>query len=301
MSVMEFYVGVGVAVMAMGSILLNCLLLCVVLTIRNRKLELNFSIALAVFGIIKPAITLSTTAFVLVTNPDASLMNQACRVKGPFDFICTFANMALVAIVARLRCSTVLGKAIHTAECVAFGTFSVMYSCVIGVVGFNDLFRASPSGVDCSSSSSENISSAVLVFLLGFALLLFSVVALVSYFSILYFLKSQYATLNKEHSTNLIPKNTPTLRPVFIRTLAVCSIFFFFVIPASILIMVEATTTIPPFLSLAISICLALDALANPCLVLFAHSVIYSRLKLYIRRLSQTTSDASPQCSYPSP
>ncbi|KAI0217216.1 hypothetical protein L0F63_003157, partial [Massospora cicadina] len=253
------------------------------LTIKERRADMRLSVGLALVGIIKPTITISTTAYLLVSNPSISSIDAACKLKGPVDFICTYASMLLVAIVARLRSSVVIGKVVLKLEWATVAIFTAVYCCTVALVACNDEYRASPSGVDCSPSSQTSTSSAMLLSLLGAALFMFSLVALACYANILIYLRRQHRAISKP-TVPLLPQHPRILRPVFIRTFAVCSIYIFLIVPASVLILLEALVqlSISKTLSLIISICLALDAAANPCLTLLAHSVIYDHLKAFI-------------------
>ncbi|KAJ9078813.1 hypothetical protein DSO57_1002874 [Entomophthora muscae] len=277
---MEFYSGLLFVLLGVVAILMNMMLIGIVIGIPNRKRELNLSLMLAIVDTINPVTAITTTAYVLVTGKGPEQMQGACKVKGPIDFLIIYASMLLVAVVARSRLAVVLDKHIHIIEKIALFLYTAFYCGVVVWIGYYDEYQVSPSGVDCAPNAHLNTRSALLVFLLGLSLLISTAIALSCYSSILWFLYRNYRNL--EHTTNkptvsLIPRASNVNRQVIYRTAAVCSVYLLLSVPAGILLMMEATVTLPytDTLSFVISVCVSLSTIANPCLVLFAHSIIY--------------------------
>ncbi|KAJ9055337.1 hypothetical protein DSO57_1004854 [Entomophthora muscae] len=67
---------------------------------------------------------------------------------------------------------------------------------------------------------------------------------------------------------------------VIIRVFSICLIYLFLNVPTYLLIMLEASqkTNGSQFLNLIISILISLNVIANPALILFAHSLIFDQL-----------------------
>ncbi|KAJ9064277.1 hypothetical protein DSO57_1032228 [Entomophthora muscae] len=254
------------------AVLCNSLLIRLSRRIPQRSTELKFAVMLASIDMAIPTLAIGTSLLANWHADGLERLQALCQVKGPIDFLLQYLSLLVVAIIAMVRFSKVRGTQIPAKVWTLVIVYTTLYFTLVLLTALNSEFYTSPSGCDCAPVAKASFLSALVVFWLGFSMLIFLPITLYCYTGILSYVRETRAKVNTTHIS----------RRVLARVISTCIIYFILVLPSSIFIMMEAThnSAILDKLSLAISILMALIPVANPCLVLFAHSLIFEQLKL---------------------
>ncbi|KAJ9072960.1 hypothetical protein DSO57_1021588 [Entomophthora muscae] len=276
---MEWYVFLGNGLLMIGTlaVVMNCILILVSLRIGVRKVDVDLAVVLAAVDIALTSITLCTTAVLLVSGRDLSSLDRICLVKGPVDFLGLFVSALLVMLIAIKRYMCAFDKRVPKVLVLGMLGYSLGYVTLVAVTVVRGEFSKSPSGIDCAPNALASASAASLVFMLGFSLLVFLLVTLACYLRICVLLMFQL----EQKPSSVFRRIRLAVRPI-----AITSTYFVLIAPSSVLIMMESFGTsvdVAEKASIVISVCLYSVSLANPCLVLFAHTLFYDRLWACVR------------------
>ncbi|KAJ9055336.1 hypothetical protein DSO57_1004853 [Entomophthora muscae] len=252
------------------AVMTNLLLLCIARQLRNHTSEIKFAMLLALvdmgLGILIVCTSLLNTWF-------DNGFETFCKIKGPIDFLLLYLSPVLVAIIAMERYCKVRGTTISSSTWAAMAMYTVAYSSLIALAAAQSEFSTSLSGCDCTPIATNSLISAAVLFMLGFSMFLSLIVAIFSYLRILCFIN--VFQINKTY--NPLAKRTK----VYLRVITICLIYLLLIAPASILIMLEGSrnSNESNVLNITVSLLVAMNDIANPCLILFAHSLIFDQLK----------------------
>ncbi|KAJ9088024.1 hypothetical protein DSO57_1027217 [Entomophthora muscae] len=272
------------------AVLCNSLLIRLARRIPQRSTELRFAVMLASIDMAIPTLAIGTSLLANWHADGLERLQALCQVKGPIDFLLQYLSLLIVAIIAMERFSKVRGTQIPAMVWNLVIVYTTVYFTLVLMTALSNEFYTSPSGCDCAPVAKTSFLSALVIFGLGFSMFLSLAITLYCYTGILGYVRETGAKLN----------TTRISRSVLVRVISTCVIYLLLVSPSSILIMMEAThnSAILDKLSLAISILVAIIAVANPCLVLFAHSLIFEQLRLSLQSWYPPSSDSISLHSY---
>ncbi|KAJ9072965.1 hypothetical protein DSO57_1021593 [Entomophthora muscae] len=272
---MDWYVFLGSIFLVIGSlaVVMNGVLILVFLRMQERTRDIDLAGVLTVVDIVLAGITMCTNAVLLISGQDLSGLDSICSIKGPVDFLGLFSSALLVMLIAAIRYTSVFKLTFPNSLVLGMVGYSLGYVALVVVTVVRGEFSKSPSGIDCAPNALVSTSAASLVFMLGFSLLVFLLVTLACYLRICVLLMFQY----EQKPSPLLWRIRLAIRPIMF-----VLIYFILIAPSSILIMLEtfgSFVDIARKTSVVISVCLYSVSLANPCLVLFAHSLFHNRLR----------------------
>ncbi|KAJ9072953.1 hypothetical protein DSO57_1021582 [Entomophthora muscae] len=277
-------VGLGVV-----AVVMNVVLVVISARIVRRRLEVDLAIALAVVDMMLACIMAIGTCLMVVNDFDEDVMLAICRFKGPVDFAGLYLSMMLVALIGVFRYSHVFAVRIGRKLYLGLGVAGSMYSGLLVRCVMFDEFKVSPSGIDCAPDSDKSHWSRLLIFFNGVALLVFLLVTLACYLRIMFAVVQApprdgcFVEMKQGSLAGEAPPPSLLLRArIAIRPLTISTTYFILIAPACMLIIFEAVTFTGDYLkhtSLIVSLCLSNIALANPILILFAHTAIYNSAK----------------------
>ncbi|KAJ9069117.1 hypothetical protein DSO57_1021902 [Entomophthora muscae] len=262
------YVLFGIGVVA---VVANSLLMWIARCLKDHSKEIQFAMMLACVDMGLGLLIILTSLMNSHFHENLDLFQTFCMIKGPIDFILLFLSLVLVAIIAMERLCKVKDTSIPRPVWIAIGTCTAIYTTLVAIAAIRGEFSASISGCDCTPAINESLLSACVVFALGFFMALSLVAAVFSYICILGLVKKARAKRGD------YPKHSSAI----LRVITISFIYFSLIAPSSILIMMEGTRShfSSHILDIVISILNALNSIANPCLILFAHSLIFDQLK----------------------
>lgn len=259
---------------------LNVLLIYIALNIQARRREINYVIVLAMADIILPVLAVADALVYMATRISVKANPLACTFQGPLAFFLPVFSMAMVAIIALERYVAVFGTrlwrgthALLATACAAFLAVNVLLSAVSG-------YDTGKSGIRCNPLPHPFLPQLMTAMLL---LLLCSLLAttLFSYLRIL-----AYATqVDMDAKAARSCSRHRQRRRLLIRIGATSLVYFLLIAPTCLLIPIEAFAPehAREAICIAIYFTLFLVSVANPCLVLFAHSTFYHRLCVLLR------------------
>lgn len=262
----HFFNWVLLGIGAVG-VLANCVLLWTARQLTCHSRELRFAVALSLVDMGLSVLIITTS----LVNNWGSGFAAFCAVKGPIDFVLLFLSLVLVAVIALERYCKVRGAAIPQAAWGGIAGVTAGYTALVGVVAARREFSTSMSGVDCTPVIDQSLLAAGVVFALGFCMFVSLAVALFAYLRILGLVRRARQTGYDPHSRH---------RKVGLRVGSISAIYLLLIAPSSVFIMLEGARhrVALHVLDVVITILNALVSIANPCLILFAHSLIFEQL-----------------------
>ncbi|KAJ9056206.1 hypothetical protein DSO57_1035533 [Entomophthora muscae] len=261
--------------LAVVSLVTNILLAWVVVSLRKRNCEVRLSLVLAVVDM---ALAVLAMISFVTQKVDPSRLPTMCKIKGPLDFVLIFASMLLVATIGMERSSVVVSKKTSFGVWAGLTFLALMFLTAVMAGVVSGEFTVSASGLDCTPDATASKLSVFVLFLLGSSLLALLGVTLYSYFGILVHI-GEWDFFEAKPISNF--PQPPRTTPVIIRITAIAVVYLLLLGPCSILIISEALqlSKESQSTSLFISFILATISIANPCLILFAHTTIFYALK----------------------
>ncbi|KAJ9066066.1 hypothetical protein DSO57_1013288 [Entomophthora muscae] len=255
------------------AVILNLLLIAVALKVPKRPRDINLAIVLSMFDVF---LALTTMAIVVQAGsfvPDE--MKRSCRVLGPIGFILLYMSTGLVASISIERWSRISGRRLSRLSQATVAVYSLFYFSCVGMAVLSDQFDATPSGLDCTVDVSESWFNAGMVFLLGLNFVLMLCVSLYSYVAVYIHIRS----VTKRPADPTRPPMSINHR-VKIRIIITMLVYAILVTPAALFLFLEALQLLENlyYTSLFASILIAAVPVANACLVLFAHSLVFTQL-----------------------
>ncbi|KAJ9055334.1 hypothetical protein DSO57_1004851 [Entomophthora muscae] len=235
--------------------------------------EIKFAMMLSLVDMALAGLIIFTSLTNNFTDASPESFKIFCRIKGPVDFILLYFSPLLVAIIALTRYYKVKDSYIPSFIWSGVAACTCIYAALVILATVRNEFHISLSGCDCTPIAANSSISATVLFFLGLSMLLSLMVTIFSYLSILSFIKRIQSKSGRGqiHGHHL----------VLIRVTTISVIYFLSIAPSSILIMLEATqiTNQSSLCNVTISILDALNNIANPCLVLFVHPLIFDQLR----------------------
>lgn len=273
-------------ILGVGALALNVLLVVLGLRVPNRKLEITYAMLLAALDVLVPTATIVIRSSILYSGIDLRTLPAACSAIGAFHYTTIFMSLLLVTLIAVERSCSVFSERVPAWMWRVVWCYVAFYGCLVVYASSTGLFVLAPSGSNCTLIAHHSPLSAALLVLFGGSLLAFLVVTLACYLRILRFVLNT----QREHDLasmrfmptsqrEAIPKVSTA--PVTVRTLLICLIYFALVFPACVLLVLLGLEAIPESLytNLLISLMLFSICLANPAIVIFAHSLIFEQLR----------------------
>ncbi|KAJ9068596.1 hypothetical protein DSO57_1027087 [Entomophthora muscae] len=262
-------------VAGMMGIAFNILLIYIALNIQARRREINYAVGLALVDMILPVLAVMDSIFYFSANLSIKGNPVACTIQGPLHFFLPVLSMTIVCIIALERHSAVFGMQLwrrtHSFLASLCGIFFIVNLLLSAFVGYD----TGKSGIRCNPLPHAFLPQimSIMLFLMLTALL---ITTLVCYLRIL-----NYATqVNMEAKLLRSSPHHRQRRLLLIRIGTTSLIYFLIISPTCILIPVEAFApdSAREAICIAIYFTLFLISVANPCLILLAHSTFYHRL-----------------------
>ncbi|KAJ9088184.1 hypothetical protein DSO57_1025737 [Entomophthora muscae] len=255
------------------SVVANMVLVWVATSVRDKGREVRLALALAGVDIVLAMLVMSNFILKLAK---VSNMEMVCQIKGPLDFIFIFTSMALVSIISIERSSIAVSKRAAAGVWALLGLVTSIFLGLVCIEAIRKEFTVSASGLACAPVASKSPLSAALLLVLSSSLFVFLLMTVMSYLRILIILGEWGSTERKNEMF------TPILRrkPVMHRILVIATIYFLLLAPCSLAILVESLNLIKEadLASTIVSLLLVTVSIANPCVILFAHTAIYRQL-----------------------
>lgn len=275
--ILKFLLGLGLA-----GIATNGLLVATVLKIKKRHDDMNLALALSAADIAVASTTVAAS-FLRVSHYSPIL----CRLVGLVDFALLFVAMVLVALISLVRWSRVVNRKIPVAFWVFTGAMSLLYFPAVVLSTLRSEFEVSPSGLDCASHASA-LSLAV-ASLLGIGMLVLLVFTLWGYLSILlHFTETSQRCFLPKALTPTVNFHSPAKQPqpnraVLARILGMAIVYVTLIVPPATILLASHVFRLADTVKLIFAVFISTFSIANPCLVLFAHSTIYLQLVAWFR------------------
>ncbi|KAJ9055335.1 hypothetical protein DSO57_1004852 [Entomophthora muscae] len=249
----------------------NILVVWMAWRLRHRSIEIRIALILALVDMLLAGLIVLTSLLNLGCVGLFHSFRSFCRFKGPVDFILLYVSLVLVSLIAITRYFKVKSSSIPHLIWVIIVACTSLYGSVICIAAAKGEFSTSLSGFDCTPIATNSIISAVVQFSLGFFMFVSFMAGLFAYLGIL-------SCVDTAHDVSCSTTHRPKL--VLIRVACILLTNLSLVAPSSVLIMLEGSrnSNESNLLSSVVSILVALNILANPCLVLFAHSGISKNL-----------------------
>ncbi|KAJ9064273.1 hypothetical protein DSO57_1032224 [Entomophthora muscae] len=259
-------------ILAIGvvAVLCNCLLVRLARRLHHRTVEIRLAVVLACIDI---SVTLLTISGSLLNNwygNDLNKLQQFCHIKGPVDFVLQYSSSLAVAVIAMVRFSKVRGTTIPVWVWIVLGVCAAAFAGLVLVTALRSEFYPSPSGVDCIPIGEISIFSSAVLFSLGLFMFLSLAITLFCYLCILGYVRGTSS------------KVTGIRKHVLARVTGICVVYLLLVAPSSVLIMMQAIFKYEALnqISLATTFLVDINTVANACITLFAHSLIFGQLRL---------------------
>ncbi|KAJ9069318.1 hypothetical protein DSO57_1019728 [Entomophthora muscae] len=271
------------SLIGVAAVLTNLALMWIAWRLRYCTKEIRLAVLLASVDTTLAIFTIWTSVL-SSWNGGFEHMIVFCKYKGPFDFLLLYLSLVLVALIAMTRYFKIREASIPLPIWIVTGSCTTLYAILISVVAAQGEFAPSWSGCDCTPNASKSLISASLLFFLGFSMFVSLLATLFAYLRVLCFVKE--TKLMSSH-------NLKAKHKVMVRVIGISCIYLFLIAPSSMFIMLEGSrnSNESTVLNGIISILNALNNIANPCIVLFAHSSIYEQLRLIFRSIWTTNPD----------
>lgn len=273
---------------ALSAITMNTLLIMLALRVPKRTGDIKLVLLLAVNDMILPIVAVVFIGKNIFRNLGLKLADETCQVKGPIGYIGLHLSMMLVSIIAFTRVNRVYSISIPKFVWILLGLFSTTHCFLAIASGITSKYHLLPNGIDCAPYTLKDSLSTSLNVLFGFSLMLFLIITLVSYITLIVKMlpEDKNAIVPLENSStdfsndklNFIPRSR-RIKLAF-RTALVCLVYFLLIVPACILLIIESLTSLndSELVSTMIDACLNSIAVVNPIIILFAHSQIQHQL-----------------------
>ncbi|KAJ9055340.1 hypothetical protein DSO57_1004857 [Entomophthora muscae] len=252
------------------AILANILLIWTARRLHQQALEIKCAMLLAVVDIAIAVLAISACILDNFPPNDEGNFLAFCTIKGPIDFLLKYSSLVLVALMAIKRFYKVKGIDIPLSIWIVIAFCSILFTIlVIMAVVYNEFHTLS--GNNCMPIAANSILSATVVFALGFFMLFSLFATLFAYLNIIVIVKQVQLRIGQPSKD----------RAVVCRVFSISLIYLLLIAPSSVFVMMEGSRSFArsDLINLSISLLTCLNAIANPCLVLFAHSIIFKQLK----------------------
>ncbi|KAJ9085280.1 hypothetical protein DSO57_1015665 [Entomophthora muscae] len=259
-----------IAVAVVG-VVCNGLLIHLTRRLQQRTAEHRFIMLLACVDVGVTLLTIGGSFFNNWVDDEAGYLWKFCIIKGPIDFLLRYISFLLVALIAMERLSKVRDSSIPAWMWIFLSIYTAVFTSLILVTALRSEFYKSPSGVDCAPISRKSIFSSAALFGLGLFMFISLLITLCCYLGILCHVQATRSNANV------------TRKPshVLARVAVICVVYLLLISPCSILIMVQATYRYKAarLISLSTTLLLEFNLVANACITLFAHSLIFEQLR----------------------
>ncbi|KAJ9055348.1 hypothetical protein DSO57_1004865 [Entomophthora muscae] len=293
-SLLKALLGLGLTGIAM-----NVLLVATVLKIKQRHEDITLALLLAVADIFV-ATTTVTSSSLLLARSSTPLLADICRFVTFIDFVLLYAAMALVALISLVRRSRVVCKRIPTFFWVLLSIMSVLYFPAVMLSALRGEFQISPSGMDCPGQMSDSFLSLAVASLLGTSMLILLVTTIWGYLSIILHLsepsevclvpKALHPIAGNHPIAISLPRATSLNIGVLVRIVGIVIVYLVLIVPPALMLLASTTKLVrlTTNVKLVFAIFASTLSIANPSLILFAHSTIYNQLISSFRPLPST-------------
>ncbi|KAJ9088306.1 hypothetical protein DSO57_1024443 [Entomophthora muscae] len=258
-----------VIVIAVVAVLCNGLLFQLALRLQHRTAELKLAVILACVDMTIAILCISSSFFTNQNLNNTDRLQLLCRFKGPVDFLLLYSSFLLVALIAMERFSKVRDSSISLWVWILLSIYTATFTSLVLITAVRSEFYLSPSGIDCNTIPEVSVFSFAVLIGFGGFMFISLLVTLYCYMDILGYVRE---TSSKARTTH---------KHVLARAIIICGIYLLLIVPCSILITVEATYKYNALnrISLAITFLVNLNIVANACITLFAHSLIFDQLR----------------------
>ncbi|KAJ9085282.1 hypothetical protein DSO57_1015667 [Entomophthora muscae] len=249
------------------AVLCNGLLFQLARRLQHRIAELKLAVILACVDMTIALLCISSSFFTNQNLNNTDRLQFLCRFKGPVDFLLLYSSFLLVALIAMERFSKVRDSSISL--WILLSIYTATFTSLMLITAVRSEFYLSPSGIDCNTIPEVSVFSFAVLIGFGGFMFISLLVTLYCYMDILGYVRE---TSSKAKTTH---------KHVLARAIIICGIYLLLIVPCSILIAVEVTYKYNALnrISLAISFLENLNIVANACITLFAHSLIFDQLQ----------------------
>ncbi|KAJ9055343.1 hypothetical protein DSO57_1004860 [Entomophthora muscae] len=254
------------------AVIANSMLLWIAYQLINYSLEIKLAMALALADLILALLIICSFCLNNWVYNAPETFKLFCKFKGPTTFLLFYFSLVLIGLIAMERYYKVRSSTIPPIIWFLIIICTATFIVLVALSAIYGEFSASLTGCDCAPLAKNSTLSAIVIFSLGFLMLASVVTALFGYVGVLRFLLQTQARMNHTFESS---------HKVKIRVLSISLIYLLLIAPAAILIMMEGTNLFMPseLLSLVITTLIALTTIADPCLILFSHSLIFEQLR----------------------
>ncbi|KAI0243523.1 hypothetical protein L0F63_005632, partial [Massospora cicadina] len=267
------------------ALILNALLIYIALHTNARRREINFAVALAIIDMILPTLAVVDSLLFFISGISAKDNHMTCVFQGPLHFFLPVFSMAAVTVIALERYTVVFNtepwRRTHALLATACGVFLVVNLVLAATAGYD----TGESGIRCNPLPT-NVFPIIMSVMLFMMLSILLIATITCYIRILIYAAQVSSEVSDKPSTNLLFNSHQRKRRILLIRIGITSLVYFILIsPTCILIPIETLSHPQAREAICITIyfTLFLVSVANPCLILFAHSTFYYRMCILFR------------------
>ncbi|KAJ9048135.1 hypothetical protein DSO57_1038069 [Entomophthora muscae] len=262
------------------AVLANSLLIWTARRLQHYTLEIKLALVLASVDMALAIVIMCSSILNNWQLDDDESFQVVCGIKDIVCLLLLFASLALVAMIALERYYKARGSTIPACVWALVGVYTGIYIVLVAVVASRSEISSSLVGYECVTLDGGSVLSNALVSILGLSVFGYLALGLSAYLRIL-------KLASKAQKTVQTPQARHTL--LLIRIASNLIIYVLLITPLSLLIILEGSGYPPTAYTpnTLVTTLVALLLVANPCLVLFSHSLMFEQLIL-------ASSDANP-------